>query len=212
MNNCSSIFEKIQSLPKGDKAEIFLGDFNIDLNTKNGRGKMPSVVNKFVNKFSLRQLINTPTRISSISTIIDHVYTNSCNILVCEPLTINVSDHLPIALVRKKQRSVSKNVEFSGRSYLRYFFDNLRTMMNEYGWNDFYSLNDVNVLWKVFLSRLVTCIDKLAPIRKFELKKDRPIWFTDELMEPIKDKDTLMSRAVSLLIGYHLSMQYYYIP
>ena len=197
MSNCTSIFEKIQSLPKGDKAEIFfLGDFNIDLNTKNGKGKMPSVVNKFVNKFSLRQLINAPTRISTISTIIHHVYTNSCNILFCEPLIINVSDHLPIALVRKKQCFVSKNVEFSGRSYLRYSLDNLRTMLNEYKWNDFYSLNDVNVLRKIFLSRLVTCIDKLAPIRKFKFKRDRPIWFTAELMELIKDKDTLMSRAV----------------
>ena len=73
---------------------------------------MPSVVNKFVNKFSLRQLINAPTRISAISTIIGHVYTNSCNILFCEPLIINVSDHLPIALVRKKQRLVSKNASF----------------------------------------------------------------------------------------------------
>ena len=69
MSNCSSIIEKIQSIPQGDKAEIFfLGDFNIDLNTKNGKEKMPSVVKKFVNKFSLRQLINAPTRISSIST------------------------------------------------------------------------------------------------------------------------------------------------
>ena len=85
---------------------------------------------------------------------------------------------------------------FSGRSYLRYSLDNLRTMLNEYRWNYFYSLNDVNALWKMFLSRLVTCIDKLAPIRKFKFKRDRPIWFTDELMELIKDNDTLMSRAV----------------
>ena len=49
---------------------------------------------------------------------------------------------------------------------------------------------------KIVLSRLVTCIDKLAHIRKFKSKRDRPIWFTDELMELIKDKDTLMSRAV----------------
>ena len=197
MSSCSNIFEKIQSIPKGDKAEIFfLGDFNIDLNTKNGKGKMPSVVKKFVNKFSLRQLINAPTRISTISTIIDHVYTNSCNILFCEPLSISVSDHLPIALVRKKQRSVSKNVEFSGRSYLKYSIDNLRIMLNDFHWHDFYSLTDVNALWKIFLSRLVKCLDKLAPIRKFKFKKDRPIWFTDELMELIKDKDTLMNRAL----------------
>ena len=130
------------------------------LYTKNDKGKMPSVVKKFVNKFSLRQLINAPTRISSISTIIDHVYTNSCNILFCEPLSISVSDHLPIALVRKKQCSVSKNVEFSGRSYLKYSIDNLRIMLSDYHWHDFYLLTDVNALWKIFLSRLVTCTYK----------------------------------------------------
>ena len=37
---------------------------------------------------------------------------------------------------------------------------------------------------------------KLAPMRKSSFKNDRPIWFSDELMEIIKDKDTLMQRAI----------------
>ena len=94
------------------------------------------------------------------------------------------------------RRSVSKNVEFTGRSYLRYSLEEFRIMLNGYGWNDFYLLNDVNEMWKVFLSHIVLCLDELAP-RKFKFKKDRPIWFTDELMELIKDKDTLMSRVLN---------------
>ena len=36
MSSCSSIFEKFQSIPKGDKAEIFfLGDFIIDFSIYN---------------------------------------------------------------------------------------------------------------------------------------------------------------------------------
>ena len=111
-------------------------------------------------------------------------------------MIINVSDHFPIALVRKKQRSVSKNVEFTGRSYLRFSLEEFHIMLHGYEWNDFHLLNDVNELWKFFLSRIVLCLDKLAPIRKFKFKKDRPIWFTDELMELIKDKDTLMIVAL----------------
>ena len=83
MNNCTSIFERTQSLPKGNKDEIILlGDININVNVKNAKGRIPPVVNKFVNKYSLRPLIKVSTRISSVSTIIDHVYTNSCNTII----------------------------------------------------------------------------------------------------------------------------------
>ena len=42
MNTCTSIFEKIQSLHKGNKAEtILLGDIHIDVNVKNGKGRTP---------------------------------------------------------------------------------------------------------------------------------------------------------------------------
>ena len=40
-------------------------------------------------------------------------------------------------------------------------------------------------------------LDKIAPVRKFKFRNERPIWFSDELMEIIKDKDTLMRRAPS---------------
>ena len=39
-------------------------------------------------------------------------------------------------------------------------------------------------------------LDKLAPIRKFKFRNERPICFNYELMEIIKDKDTLMQRAI----------------
>ena len=60
----------------------------------------------------------------------------------------------------------------------------------------FYHLENTNDLWELMLKFSTMSLDKLAPIRKFKFRNERPIWFNDELMEIIKDKDTLMQRAI----------------
>ena len=54
-----------------------------------------------------------------------------------------------------KARQIGDTIEFTGRLHLRYSFDEFRIMLNGYGWNDFYLMNEVNEMWKVFLSRIV---------------------------------------------------------
>ena len=187
IKKCESIVERIYLLPKGKKAEImFLGD-DLSLNNK---CSIVSKVNKFCNKFSLKQLVKEPTRISRTSTLIDHFYTNSHNILFCSPLQINVSDHLPFAIVRKKKCSIH-----TGRSYFNYTKDAFSVSLVTHDWDLFYSLTDTNKLWQLMLKYITTSLNELAPVRKFKFRNERPIWFSDELMEIIKDKDTLTQRA-----------------
>ena len=196
VKKCDNIIESIYMLPKGRQGEIMiLGDVNIDL-LLSKKCRMIGKVTKFCNKFSLKQLVKEPTRLSNKSSLIDHFYTNSYNISFCSPLPINVSDHLPIGIIRKKKCIAHSHSEFTGRSYIRYTKELFRKLLNDQNWDLFYSLRNVNDLWELMLKYITMSLDKIAPIRKFKFRIERPIWFSDELMETIKDKDTLMQRAL----------------
>ena len=79
---------------------------------------------------------------------------------------------------------------------MRYTNNEFAVLLNEQDWNDLYNLTHTNDLWELMLKYITVSLNKLAPMRNFSFKNDRPIWFSDEVMEIIKDKDTLMQRAI----------------
>lgn len=99
--------------------KFILGDFNI-----NYAGKDTNLLNclkSFENINNFKQLIQTPTRITrKTSTIIDHLYTNSRNIALSGTINSNISDHLPIFIIRKKPKITYKSTTFTCRK-LKYF-------------------------------------------------------------------------------------------
>ena len=82
--------------------EIYIiGDFNIDYSLKSVKKRYK--LSTLESKFNIKQLINDFTRVThSSSTIIDWIYTDSQVISLSGTLDINISDHLPVFLVRKK--------------------------------------------------------------------------------------------------------------
>ena len=105
-----------------DKKEIYiLGDININtvINGKSIFGKVknigisafqiPSIAKQyyeFCSMLSLKQLIESPTRITcNSSTIIDHILTNSCEKIVNSGvIDLSLSDHQIIFCTRKLMR------------------------------------------------------------------------------------------------------------
>ena len=125
---------------------LILGDVDIK-RLMNQKSHVLNKVMKFCNRLSLKQLVKEPTRSGhTISTIIDHFYINSHDIMYCRPLRLIVSDHLPVAIVRKKKYVIVGHSEFSGRSYLRYN-ELFEVLLNEFDWNVFFKLNNVNEMW-----------------------------------------------------------------
>ena len=97
------------------KCDIFVGgDFNIDIHRVNSIETKKLV--KFFKLIQLKQEISTITRPDSNATI-DLIASNCDIIKESGTLDINISDHLPIFLVRKKIKVKKINVDFKGRSY-----------------------------------------------------------------------------------------------
>ena len=139
----------------------------------------------------MKNYINEFIHYSTTNRIIDQVYTNSSCVSKSGVLDWNVSDHLPVYIARKKQIIL----EFEGRSYIQYSKEALSNWLLDQDWNRFNMLKNVNVQWLMIKKEIRKAVDILAPVHSFIFKKNRPTWFTDELMEILRDKDTLMSHA-----------------
>lgn len=90
--------KELRKLTSGDI--VIMGDPNVDLLNNNVQARNLSLFAKLT---KVSQLIETPTRITnSPRSLIDHIYTDITNISDRGTLYYNVTDHLPIFLVKKK--------------------------------------------------------------------------------------------------------------
>ena len=97
-------FESVLGNIRSDAEMIMLGDFNINFKDKNN-GLLKKYA-EVLNMFGLKQLINSPTRVTrKSSTIIDHVLCNTSN-KICNygTIVVGLSDHFLFFCTRKVTR------------------------------------------------------------------------------------------------------------
>lgn len=117
--NVQSAIDLVQTIidDSSRKGEtLLLGDLSLDV-TKPGRPKVKAL-HSMTNLFSLTSHIGTPTRVTSRSaTIIDLMFSNIAHVAESGTIDVNVSDHFPTYLVKKKCRTNHSVTEVKGRSY-----------------------------------------------------------------------------------------------
>ena len=178
------------------KVEVFiLGDINVDYKKKTS----PSYkkLKFFTQSNGLTQHISNTTRNTSKgNSLLDLVITNSKYVSSSGTLNHFISDHQPIFVVKKKKkRDCRPSVEFKGRSYKNYDTVAFKKGLLEQNWDDLYNMTDPNLIWKYIADRFTPLLDKMCPIRTFQIKNYRPEWITPELIEQIKDRDYFYRKA-----------------
>lgn len=143
----------------------FLGDFNIDWNSKECplRHKLLSLADAF----GLQQVITKPTRIccrADLQHLLDLIFTNAAE-LRSKTISVPVgcSDHNLVAITRFKksgQKIIFKRIfrNFNEGNY----YDNLRNI----DWSIVLSKEDPDLALNVFNDLLGPIIDKYAPVKK----------------------------------------------
>ena len=93
-----------------DKHElVVMGDFNLDCTNKESESH--KMINDICEGFSLKRLIQTPTRITyDHSAILDLILTNVVNTSKSGVIDYNISDHLPVFMIKKRQKTHHKRV------------------------------------------------------------------------------------------------------
>ena len=199
-----SKLEKVLSyLDKEGKEIILLGDTNCDLTITapdHPSGNNSKHICSLYELFSLKQLIEEPTRVTlTSSSIIDHIATTSArNIVESGVHQVSMSDHYMVFCVRKFQGAVEKDHKvITTRSMKNFdkdaFLADVADICWEHGLDE---TDDVNVLVTQWSTLFSLIIDKHAPIKTLRVSERYCPWVNDDLKKLIRSRDKLKKAAV----------------
>ena len=196
---CKMIDESISRANLKSNAELYLlGDLNIDLLDKKAQPTKDLLFTMGSN--GLQPKITSPTRFSfregvAKHTCIDHIFTNSTLIVEGKTLDLNISDHLAVYVRRKKPRVHAKKINFTGRSYRNFVKEDYQQLLLDEDWEGFYSCINPNRCWEIMEEVIRNNLNNMCPQRKYRVKEILNPWVTNEILEEIRDKDSLMRTA-----------------
>ena len=188
--------ESLDQLALQENLETYImGNFIIDITDSQNENSKSLLEN--LQQFGFSQKINTPTRFGKNNrpSLIDHVYTNSEHISDASTVSLNISDHDLIYVVRKKDKMEKIKLSFRGRSYRNYNIEIFQDNLANYNWDILYDCDDVNQAWSIILNRIESEIESMCPLKDIKIKKQKDPWITNEILELINDKHFLLSTA-----------------
>ena len=178
---------------KKDVDIILGGDINVDYSVKSvhsDRLKTLETAN------GLKQYIREPTRPLYTDKVIDLIFSNMKDVRETGVIHVNISDHVPVYIVRKKMRSKNTRVMFEGRSYKKYNKNKMVETANGETWDNFANCGDPDRAWDIFIGRLHEYLNKECPIRKFDVRDNKPKWLTNDILKRIRDRDIALKKAI----------------
>ena len=196
---CEMLTEAVNKAELADTTDLFvMGDFNIDMSNRDSPGTKE--LNFTMGSLGLELLVKEPTRTSfrngqATNTCIDLIFSNSDFINRAGVLDLNLSDHLAVAVTRKKVTRPKGKVEFKGRSYRYYDREVFQDRLMTQNWDNYFEERDPNLLWEIMESIIMREVDLMCPMKSFKVSEKREPWITNEALEAIKDKDRILNRA-----------------
>ena len=183
-------------LSKGNpnsKELSIVGDFNIDFSKRN-RDINKMKLKELEEKFNIKQIIRTPTRETlRCKSIIDLIFTTIPPDLISSSGTLqnNISDHLPIFIIKKKKREYHPKKSIFVRRMSLYTIDNFGCLLKEdRRWELFWKGNlSLDDRWDIMVNIFTDNLDIICPMKRIRVRSDQPVWFDSELRKAVKDKN-----------------------
>ena len=146
----------------------------------------------FCTVFGLKQLIESPTRITcSSSSIINHVLASFPD-RVTQPgiLNVGLSDHQLINCTRKITRiKIGGHKQIKFRSFKNYTIDGYEKALVEINFPEYENFDNVKNAYPNFLQKLMEAMDKNRRI-----KRNSQEWFDSEISEKLVIRDKLFKK------------------
>ena len=106
------------------------------------------------------------------------------------------SDH-SLIMVRRFSKSFKQNIRYcKKRSYKNFNEEEFLKEIENISWWDVYASDDVDVAVDVFTSKLTEILDRMAPVKKFQVRTKYAAWLSENTKERIKDRDRAQQAAV----------------
>ena len=193
--------ENLSKVDTNNVETYILGDFNINL-WQNGHYvfqkhnflsclSVPNDVKNyfdFCTMFGLKQLIESPTRITcSSSSIIDHILASFLDRVTQQGiLNVGLSNHQLIyctGKITRIKRGGHKQITFC--SFKNYTIDGYEKAVVEINFPEYKKVNSVNDAYSNFIQKLTEVIDKVAPVKSKRIKRNYQEWFYSEISEKL---------------------------
>ena len=119
---------------------VIMGDINV--NYRDRHRKSFERLKEFERVYNFVQLVHEYTRVTSKSrSTIDLIWTDMSNVCASGIIDIHLSDHLPIYVVKKKEREQKEFKYIIGRSYKNYVKEDFQwDILDHYDWEIFWNV------------------------------------------------------------------------
>lgn len=78
-----------------------------------------------------------------------------------------------------------------GRNYQSFCPDIVQQHLLAINWGRFYGTSCPDTAWQMLYEVILDLTNKLFPIKWFKIRKDQPIWYTDEILSASSKYDKL---------------------
>ena len=193
------------------KEVICLGDINIDhlkwtrnnLSPNSVTARLKPLIDLLFEKIiplGISQCVTTATRSfpNQEDSGIDHVYTNKPDKLA-PVIAVNQggSDH-KLLFVTRFSKSIQRNVRYiKKRTFKKFDKEKFKEEVRKLRWWDIYSCECVNTAVQLLSSKLTNILDKLAPIKKIQVRARYVPWLSEESKALMKQRDNAQKKAAS---------------
>lgn len=182
----------IEMLPQFD-CLIFGSDFNVDFNSNNCALR---TLTSFLQKFSLHQIVNTPTRISErSSTLLDIIVTSSMDYVTSAEVLPwdNISDHCLVKTSIKLLKYSSPPIFKTYRDFSHFNYEIFVNDIIDVDWDIFYAIENLDNMVQFLSGTINNILDTHAPFKTCRITKPLAPWITPN----IKYMMRLRSRALT---------------
>ena len=191
-------FEALVGKLHSENLEYYIiGDMNCNL-APDQLDNNANILSSIADIYGMHQLIIDPTRCTaSSSTLIDLIYTNSPDRVVCSGVShISISDHSLVYAFRKL------SIEFPSRGHNTVTYRKLNFNSDRFcndiflqNWDDIYCHDNPNDMWDAWKKLFFSCVDKHAPLRTKHVRSCKSPWITLHLKKCMHERDLLKMKA-----------------
>lgn len=174
---------------------ICLGDFNIDQFNINHTAVYK--LNNILESAGLKQIINTPTRVTyNSSTLIDYIIcSEECNYSDYGTCSLShISDHEMLFIYLKLDAGNDQARPDEFRDFKNIDVKQLYADVQSIPWRNIYDIDNINGKVEFFNTNIITLLELHAPIRILHFKKRPKPWITDNIKFLISLKNKAMQK------------------
>ena len=114
----------------------------------------------------------------------------------CGVLNYVISDHLPVYVMRKQERSCKEYTYSVGRNMKNYKIEDFQlTIQRDKRWLQFWEADTVYTKWDTMYNIILDSLDHILPKRRIRICINIPEWFTKEVLNSISLKNKLFKEA-----------------